>query len=392
MPVLTSPDSPPRDVPGATPGSRVREWAELAWPPLAVWAGAMALQLLMLAWLANRPDWLHAALTPWDNQWYVQIAQQGYPHGFSYDAQGHLTGNTLAFFPLYPALIKLTGAVTGLGGQSASVAVSWLASAGAAVATHRLGSRLYGPRAALCLVLVVFTQPMAITLWIGYSESLFLLLAAVCLLAVHRERWLTAGVFALLAGLSRSTGVALSAALAVAAGTAMWRARRIDRRALAAVVIGGLGVPGYVAWVGLRVGRPTAWLTIQNAGWNTAWDWGLATWRFLETTLQRGSDWVPVSIAVLLLLGAVGCATAVLQRTWPPLVVYGLLVFVLTVGQTNYYHSKPRLLVPALLTLLPLARAFGKAGVRSAGPAMALYALFGTWFGAYMLTNWMYAI
>ncbi len=389
--MILTPDSPPQDLPGEGDDLGTAGLGA-AVPPLAVWACALLLQLLMLGWLGTRPDWLHAALTPWDNQWYVQIAQSGYPHGFSYDASGHLTGNTLAFFPLYPAVIRLVAAVTGLGGQGASVLAAWLASAGAAVAVHRLALRLYGERAALFLVALVFTQPMAVTLWIGYSESLFLLLAAVCLLAAHRQAWLTAGVCALLAGLTRSTGVALALALAVAAVPPMWRARRIDWRAVAGLVIGGLGVPLYIGWVGLRVGKLGAWLTIQSAGWHTAWDWGDATWQFLSSTLQRGSDWVPVSIAVLLIVLAACCATELLHRPWPPLAVYGLLVFALTVGQTNYYHSKVRLLVPALLTLVPLARAFAATDLRRAVPALTVCALFGSWFGAYMLTNWQYAI
>jgi Mannosyltransferase (PIG-V) len=392
--VITPPDTAPQGAPDAEAapvayGSRV---VAAVLPPLVVWVCALLLQLLMLSWLATRPDWLPGVLTPWDNQWYVQIAQLGYPHGFSYDPSGQLTGNTLAFFPLYPAAIRLVAAVTGLGGQTASVVAAWLASAGAAVAVHRLGLRLYGRRTALALVALVFTQPMAVTLWIGYSESLFLLLAACCLLAVRREAWLTAGLCALLAGLTRSTGVALSAALAVAAVAAMWRARRVDARAVAGVVVGAVGVPAYLLWVGLRVGRLDAWLVIQRAGWHTAWDWGAATWQFLTSSLQRGDDWVPVSIALLLVVTVACCATELLARPWPPLVVYGLLVVVLTVGQTNYYHSKVRLLVPALLTLVPVARALATAAPRRAVPALAVLAFFGTWFGAYMLTNWQYAI
>lgn len=387
-----TPESPSRSADDPTPGpARLRAAAASAGPALAVWAGGLVLQLLLLAWLNDRPGGVTAALTPWDNQWYVRIALHGYPHGFSY-ADGRLTGNTLAFFPLYPAVVRLVAVVTGLGGQAASVTAAWLASAGAAVAVHRLATRLYGSRAALFLVLLVFTQPMAISLWIGYSESLFLLLSALCLLAAHRRSWLVAGCFALLAGLTRSTGVALAAALAVAAVPAMWRARRIDRRAVAGIVLGSLGVPLYVGWVGLRVGRLDAWLTIQRAGWQTSWDWGRATWRFLHDTLRHGDGWVPVATAVLLLVLAACCATEVLRRPWPPLAVYGLLVFALTVGQTNYYHSKPRLLVPALLTLAAPARALASAHPRAVAPAVILLTLFGTWFGAYMLTNWQYAI
>nr|WP_237694842.1 mannosyltransferase family protein [Streptomyces sp. SID5468] len=347
----------------------------------------------MLAWLHTRPDdWLRAALTPWDNQFYVQIAEHGYPHALSYDEHGALAGSPLAFFPLYPAVIAVVAGVTGADGADASVVAAWLASAAAAVVVHRLGLRLYGPRAALALVVLVFTQPMAVTLWIGYSESLFLLLAAGCLLAAHREAWLTAGALALLAGLTRSTGAAVAVALAVAAVAATRRRRRVEWRAVAGPVVGALGVPGYLAWVGWRTGRPDAWFAIQRAGWQTAWDWGAATWRFLADTLRRGHDWVPMVTAVLLVALAAAVVTALLRGTWPPLAVYGVLILVLTVGQTNYYHSKPRLLVPALLTLVPVAAACARPPWRTKVPALVALALFGTWFGAYMLTDWIYAI
>ncbi|MCQ4081575.1 hypothetical protein NGB36_13410 [Streptomyces sp. RB6PN25] len=395
--MITSSDSRPQDAPANAaarePGTLLRRAAVTAQPALAVWAGAALLQFLMVWWLHSRPSgWLYSVLTPWDNQWYVQIAEQGYPHTFAYDGSGLLAGNNLAFFPLYPLLIRAVHAVTGLDAATASIAVAWLASAAAAVVVHRLGVQLFGPRTALVLLVLVFTQPMAITLWIGYSESLFLALAAGCLLAARREAWLTAGGCALLAGLTRSTGTAVALALALAAVLAMWQQRRIGGRAVAGVVVGALGVPVYLLWVGLRVGSIGAWLTIQREGWHTAWDWGDATWHFLTSTLQRGSDWVPVATAVLLLGLAAACATAVLQRPWPPLAAYGLLVFALTVGQTNYYHSKLRLLVPALLTLVPLARSFGRAQPRAAVPALTAFSLFGTWFGAYMLTDWVYAI
>lgn len=396
MPMVITSDDRPRDITAhgpREPGRALVRVAITARPALAVWAGAALLQLLMVWWLHTKPSgWLYAALTPWDNHSYVQVAMQGYPRHLAYDNNGLLAGNNLAFFPCYPLLIRVVHVISGLDATTASIAAAWLASATAAVLVHRLGLRLFGERAALALVVLVFTQPMAITLWIGYSESLFLALVAAALLAAHREAWLTAGVCTLLAGLTRSTGTALAVALAVAAVLAMRRQRRVDWRAVAGVMVGALGVPAYLLWVGLRVGSIGAWWTIQREGWGTVWDWGDATWRFLTSTLQRGNDWVPVATAVLLLVIAATGAAALLQRPWPPLAVYGLLVFALTVGQSNYYHSKLRLMVPALLTLVPLARAAGRAQSRSAVPLLTAFALFGTWFGAYMLTDWIYAI
>jgi hypothetical protein len=83
---------------------------------------------------------------------------------------------------------------------------------------------------------------------------------------------------------------------------------------------------------------------------------------------------------------------AVTHRVWPPLLVYGLIALVLAVGQSGYYHSKPRLLVPVLVILVPLALALARARTRTAALVLAGYALFGLWYGAYLITVWRFAI
>ena len=69
-----------------------------------------------------------------------------------------------------------------------------------------------------------------------------------------------------------------------------------------------------------------------------------------------------------------------------------MISFVLVVGQAGFFHSKPRLLVPVLLVLMPAALAAGRARPRAAVLWLSAYAAFGLWFGAYMITVWHYAI
>ncbi|GGO81988.1 mannosyltransferase family protein [Wenjunlia tyrosinilytica] len=381
----------PRSDGGRPPWIRLVRHALAA--PLIVYTVTAVLQLVVLhLMIAPGDEGVRGKLLSWDGHWYVDVAHHGYPQGFEYNEDGSLKGSTLAFFPLYPALVRLAHGVTGLGYETAALTVSRLAGAAAAVAVFHLVLRLHGRRAALAATLLVCVQPMAVSMSMAYTEGLFLALAAAALLAARREAWLTAGACGLLAGLTRSTAVAVSAALLVAAGWAMWQRRAVIRRALAGCALGSAGVPLYLLWVAGRTGRLDGWTAIQEAGWNTHWDWGTGTLRFLGDTFQRSDGWVAVSTALLLIATAVGCVVAAMERTWPPLVVYGVLVFVLTVGQTNYYHSKPRLLVPALVALVPLAVALARARTRTAVLVGSALALFGTWHGAYMLTVWHYAI
>ncbi|MBT2383969.1 hypothetical protein J7E86_10295 [Streptomyces sp. ISL-11] len=363
-------------------------------PALAIYAVTAVLHLVLLAAMGGPDDpGLRRRLLSWDGNLYADIAANGYPDAFSYGEDGRLTGNNLAFFPLYPLLIRVVHTVTRLDHGTAGIVAAHLSLIAALVVVGELLTRLYGRRTALvALVLLAGAQPMALAFLMSYSEALFLALAAGTLLAAHRRAWLTAGTLALLTGLTRPAAVAAVAALAVAAGLHLLRERRLIRRPVAAVALACAGTPLYLWWVGERVGEPDAWFRIQEAGWGTHWDNGAAFLDFLAETLRHGEGWVPVSAAVLL-LGLV-CATLLTWHrvTWPPLLVYGTGIVVLTLCQSNYSHSKLRLLVPAVLFLVPAARALARARTRTAAVTLGAATLFGCWYGAYMLTTWHYAI
>ena len=388
----TAPAAGPVTATGSGPAAGpVGRWLRALRVPLGIAAGSALLHCLLLLWLDSPSESFASRFHVWDAQFYVQIAQSGYPHGYTY-ANGQLTGNNLAFFPLYPLLIRIVHTVSGLAWGTSAVVVAWLCAFAAAVVLHRLLRELVSERVAGFAVALVFCQPMAVSLWIAYTESLFLLLVAASLLAMRKESWLWAGLFSCLAGLTRSTGIAVSAALVVAVLLAARRERRLSLRMAAATVLGCVAMPAYLGWVGLRVGHLNGWSHLQSAGWGTAWDWGSSTVDFLSSTLQSGDGWVPVSVAFVLIGYTVACAAALLERPWPPLAVYGVLILAATLGQSNYYHSKPRLLVPVLLAVLPLASALARARRVNGLLALGGIAFFGCWFGVYMLTVWPYAI
>ncbi|WP_408057068.1 hypothetical protein [Streptomyces changanensis] len=359
-----------------------------------VYAGSLALHLWLLALLIPPGGGgVRDRLLAWDARHFADIAAHGYPDGFSHTPEGELTGNDLAFFPLYPLLTRAVASLAGVDTGTAALGTAHLAVLAMLGAVHALLIRLHGERTALAgIVLLAGAQPMALTFFMGYSEALFTALAAGALLAAHRRAWLTAGSLTLLCGLTRPVAAAVALAVAVAAAQHMLRARRPAARPVAAVVLACAGAPAYLAWVGDRLGRMDAWFLIQEAGWGTRWDNGAAFLRFLREVLPREDGWVPVSTA-LLVLALLGLTAAAWRRgAWPPLLVYGTAVVVVTLGQSNYFHCKLRLLVPALVFLLPPARALAAARPRTAVAVLAGAVLFGSWYGAHMLTVWPYAI
>jgi hypothetical protein len=368
-------------------------WQRLVAVALGIYLVSRVAQLALIAWMApSAGPGVRRRLLAWDAGWFINVAQHGYPHGYSYDDSGNLTGNALAFFPGYPTAVRLVHEATRLDYPWSALAVSWLAGAAAAIVVCALGARLYDLRVGAILAVLFCTQPMSVVLSMGYSEGLFVAFAAGTLLAAHRRAWLTAGGLALAAGLTRPTGVALAAALAVAVFVEVRRGASGQWRPIVAAIVGLAAVPAYLIWVGLRVGSPSAYFDIQTAGWGSTFDFGRTTGTFVLTAIRRGDGWIQVSVALILIAAVVATAVALGQRVWGPLSVYGLIALVLVVGQGGYFHSKPRLLVPVLLILVPVAVALRRARPRTAIMVLLAWAGFGLWYGAYLITVWHYAI
>jgi hypothetical protein len=362
--------------------------------PLLIYALSRIVQLWLVAWMlpAGVQDGVRGRLLSWDGGWFVRVAREGYPHGYTYDESGTLVGNGLAFFPGYPTLVRLVHYATGLSYETAALTVSWLAGAVVAVLVFVLGARLYDRRVGLALTVLFCAQPMSLALSMAYSEALFTAFVVGMLVAAHRQLWLVAGLLGLAAALTRPTGAAAAVALTVAAIMALRRRDGPKWRPVVAAVVALAGVPAYLFWVGERVGSLRAWFDIQTAGWGSTFDFGLSTWRFLVDSFRTGEGWIQVSIAWLLIAVVALALIAIYQRVWLPLLTYGLIVLVLVLGQGGYYHSKPRLLVPALLILVPAAAAIGRAKTHTAALVLLGYSAFGLWYGAYLVTIWHYAI
>jgi hypothetical protein len=381
----------------AEPRSRVAADPRRGWTwiglPIAIFAGTRVVQLLLVRWMGG-PS-VRDRLLAWDAGWFVRLARDGYPRGYDYSPDGDVGGNGLAFFPLYPLLIRVVHLVTRLDYETAALAVAWLAAAVSAVLIYALGAGLWNDRVAAALTVLVCAQPMSAVLSMAYSESLLLAFVAGALLATFRDRWVLAGTLGLAAALTRPSGAAVAVALGVAALTRFGQRGRRRWLPVAATAVAASGVPLFVAWVGYRVADPNAWFRVQGEGWGTRFDFGRSVGAYVLRVVRNGDGWVQVSVAWLLIAAVVAVIVAVVaprEPLWPPLVVYGVVALILVVGQSGYYHSKPRLLVPVLLTLVPVALGVARARTRTAVLVLIGFALFGLWYGAYLITVWRYAV
>jgi hypothetical protein len=191
----------------------------------------------------------------YDAGWYHGIASQGYVYG-----EGGR--NNLAFFPVYPLLMRLGGLA--LGGRQedyyfAGIAISWLAFAGAMTLLYRLARLDLSPEASIRAVMYAGAFPFAYFFGMVYTESLFLLTLVGTTYALRTRRWLPAALGGAVMTATRVTGVMAVPGLAWIAWQSADRRPRARLLALLAVAASLVGVGAYSLFNYAISGRPFAW-------------------------------------------------------------------------------------------------------------------------------------
>jgi hypothetical protein len=198
----------------------------------------------------------------WDSGWYLGIVQQGY----SYTANHQ---SSIAFFPLYPALVWLFSLGGILNVKVVGFLLSNVALAYGCGCLWRLTERHFGSReTADWAVALALVAPVGFFMSIFYTEGLFFCCMAACMDFAGRDRWLAAGVWGLAAGLARSTGGLLSVFLLLAMIGFVKRPPFLRLRArwtsLAWVILPGLGVISYLAFIWLKFGGISVYMNTQR--------------------------------------------------------------------------------------------------------------------------------
>lgn len=345
-----------------------------------------------------------SALGKSDGVWYLGIAHHGYGPAPRPGPGGTYPLTALAFFPLYPMLVRAV-AFVGLPYLGAALVVTLVAGTLAATAVAVWARMMLGPRGALMLLGVWELLPSSVVLSMVYSEALFAAAAAGCLLALRRERWLAAAVAAAIAGLTRPTGACLVLAIAVGGWTAVRQRsdpaerQRVLRQVVGAVVVSLVGLAISLGYVAERTHRLTGWFWVEHTIWSSGFDAGRSTVdttvKLLSTTLggQRPPDLVS---AVVMVLAVVAIVTGVRRKARVRMTAaeatYAIAVAVLAIGEHSYYYVKPRLLLVAFPLLLPLVGWLLERPRRD----LRLYAVTATVvsvaYNCYLVVGWPFAL
>ncbi|WP_260613410.1 glycosyltransferase family 39 protein [Streptomyces sp. WAC07061] len=372
-------------------GRRVLASLRRARKALLIHIGLRAVGLAVMAVWARREGVgpLEVLGGRWDSDFYLHMAEHGLTTEMPASCGPVGPGCQMAFFPVYPLVVRWTVNVTHLPVNWAAIGVALLASVIAAWGVFAVTDKIYGRRVALFTCALFAIVPAALVQSMAYTEPVFLALSAWAMYAVLTKSWLTAGVLAFLAGATRPSGSAIVAAVVLAGvwEIVQWRRRRrVQRppvgRILAASLIAPLGWFGYVGFVGLHFGRWDGYFELQDR-WGSKYDGGIDTLRSLKKTFTDTHLTLNHVVVSLTVVAAVVLFVMITRKRRPPVVVwvFTAMIMLVALGGAGFYYSKMRFIMPAFPLLFPFALALARARRSTVmwvvGAATVVSALFG---------------
>ena len=134
------------------------------------------------------------------------------------DENGDVKQNTWAFFPVFPALVRLV-TLAGLDYFVAATVVATVFGLLATLALHRMLAQHFAPTQALWGAIFFASGPLSWLLQVGYAESTYLFFLFCALAAMVSRHYLLMIPFALVASFSHPAGGVLCRRCASLAGS-----------------------------------------------------------------------------------------------------------------------------------------------------------------------------
>ncbi len=263
-------------------------WTKTLLFPAAMWLASRLLiwiAMLLIAPLLPAPPGVIAptfgwgVFHAWDSEHYRIIATSGYE--FVNDGKTH----TLAFFPLFPLIIRVLMNV-GLPFEVAGTLVNNLAFFAALYFLYFWVKEEYGESVARWVTAVLAWCPLSLFAGVIYTEGLYLLLSTAALRAFDKHQYGWTAFWGAIATATRPTGIALIGAFAIAA----WKQRRPPIAYLASFATAA-GILLFSIYCAIQFGDPLGFIHAQR-GWRPSlgFDWQ-GWWKMIMQVTVGTLNW-----------------------------------------------------------------------------------------------------
>jgi hypothetical protein len=321
------------------------------------------LATFVIAWLVMvvRPEQgFTEILTDWDGNWNEIVARDLYQPLSGSDPNSILRWSSLAFFPLLPVTTRIIHEMTGIGIHILGPAISMVAGFVGFILLARIIHEKFGANVTGLSIAFMLFSPSGFVFSMFYTEGPTILLVALTMKRLDEGKWLRAGLFAALGGLTRPSGFVLVVPCAVAAISHIRKNREQSRSkitALAAPVIACSGFLSWIAFVAFKTRTTTGYFEIQSQAWGARIDMGVTYVREFASMFNGvgGNIDSTVSILAVLVIGFGGLFLGWRQKlpgTWQSLAFTLVIVTVFNARQA----SGARFLLPAFPLFVAWAR------------------------------------
>ncbi|MDJ0658492.1 MAG: mannosyltransferase family protein [Crocosphaera sp.] len=278
--------------------------------------------ILTMVWIApllsissgsNTIDFGWEVFSAWDSDLYQKIATN------SYDKLGSEPGANVAFFPLFPLLIRL-GMSLGFSSNIVGFFINNAAFFLTLFIVYVWVKNNNSSSAARWVVAILAWCPSSIFGTVIYTEGLFLLLSSLALFTFENKQYTQTILWGILATATRITGLALVPTFLFIA----WR-KKLSIMAYVAALGSSGGILLYSLYCWFQFNDPIAFITVQYTQWQRKqgidWEgWG----RMLAEITIGGKNW----------------AAGTINDPWHPLLF--LLIISLAYGLWHYRKSIPK--------------------------------------------------
>lgn len=231
------------------------------------------------------PHGLHYALLGiwerFDTLWYLRIAQHGYDLPMA-----------VIFYPLYPAAIRVVSSF--LPATVAALFISTVAAFFFFWGLLRLAPSSLTSRGRIRMLLLVAVWPASFVLFAGYAESLTIALIVWAVIFARENRWVSAALCGLLAGLGRPSGVLVAVPLCVLA----LRSRRTASLTALLTPLGLLGYWGWLRWSG-RLSVVAAYRLYQRMALAPPW---MGVWESVRAPIAQHDALLAIRLGLIILV------------------------------------------------------------------------------------------
>lgn len=265
--------------------------------------------------------WSVFSLHPhWDEHWYVSVARDGY------FVDHHTYHSNTAFFPLYPVSIKLLTFISGsyvVSGLLLSIAFLF----GACIFLYNLVKEFHPEAASVRTVMLLLFFPTAFFLSSVYAESSFLFFSVATFYFLFKRKFWIAGLFGLLASLTRITGLFLLlpflVELFVAYNGKIWRKESLS------VLLIPAGTLMYFTYLAIHFGNFFQFFAAQ-AEWGRNFSLNVSHLSF------QGTNAISTSLDILFVIFAIVISIYILKKMRTSYGVYMLAILLAAIASGTF--------------------------------------------------------